>query len=94
MAIKFASTFGDRGENICLRSRTTPGEKTTGFAREDKREGVSTEYTDKQRAAEKLRFQSAVGCLLWVATRSRPDVAYGTAHAAAKIEKDPALCGV
>ena len=67
------------------RKRDTPGEHDSFQQKppEEKRE------VDEEAAHKELRRQHAIlGCLLWLATRSRPDLAFVTARACGLVSRE------
>ena len=74
-----------------LKSRSTPGEPLS-YSTSMHRVDDSEEYTEQQRQQEVKRLQSLLGCLMWLAYRTRPDLVYCVGIAAALLTRDLKAC--
>ena len=74
-----------------LKSRSTPGEPLS-YSKSMHRVDDSGEYTEQQRQQEVKRLQSLLGCLMWLAYRTCPDLVYCVGVAAALLTRDLKAC--
>ena len=74
-----------------LKSMTTPGEPLS-YSTSMRKADDEGDFTEQQRQREVKRLQSLIGCQMWLAHRTRPDIAYCVGIAAALITRDLREC--